>query len=105
MYQEAGRQNRTLFSANGLTVLAAPWRYAITTKIDRLMKAGAKSYDLDDAITYLHEIVSAPGGSPVPKASLAAWATEFKCTPPDANLLQRIADGYQAKYHSPGIAM
>ncbi|KAH9897919.1 hypothetical protein C8Q73DRAFT_788146 [Cubamyces lactineus] len=103
LYEEARRQNRPLFTASGLTVLAAPWRYAITTKIDRLMKAGAKSYDLDDAITYLHEIVSAPGGRPVPKASLATWATEFKCTPPDANMIQRIADGYQAKYKSKGI--
>jgi len=104
LYEEAKTQNTPIFKETGLTVLAAPWRYAMTTKLDRLMKTGAKPYDLADAVTYLHQIVSAPHGQPVPQANLLQWASDFKCTQPSPELIQRLAAAYVAKYSSPGLS-
>jgi hypothetical protein len=104
LYNEAIMQNRRLFEARGLTVLAAPWRYAITTKLDRLMKSGAKSYDLGDAVTYLHEIVVAAGAA-MPQEKLGSWAREFKCTVPDDGLIRRLSEAYIEKYKSAGLVV
>jgi hypothetical protein len=105
LYNEAITQDRQLFKARGLTVLAAPWRYAMMTKLDRLMRSvTAKSYDLDDAVTYLHEIVVA-SHTPVPKPNLAVWANEFRCTPPSDALINSLAGAYGKKYNSAGLSV
>ncbi|TFK54710.1 hypothetical protein OE88DRAFT_1653170 [Heliocybe sulcata] len=103
LYREAQTQRAVVFSAPGLTVLAAPWRYALVTKLDRLMKPGAKPYDLSDAVTYLHEIVQKTQ-QPVPRGRLQEWANEFKCTVADSSLTQSLADAYQKKYEHAGLS-
>ncbi|KAF8907781.1 hypothetical protein CPB85DRAFT_1192865, partial [Mucidula mucida] len=76
LYEEARQQNVIIFDRNGLTVYAAPWRYALLAKMDRLGTVSkAKEYDLGDAVAYLHEIVH--GASPVAQDRLEFWAGEF----------------------------
>ncbi|KAI0768156.1 hypothetical protein BD413DRAFT_605616 [Trametes elegans] len=103
LYAEALQQNVPLFHAPGLRVLAAPWRYALIAKLDRLMKPGPKPYDLTDAVAYLGQIVSR-ARQPVQRATLHAWAAEFRCTPPNEALVLRVSAEYLARYQHVGIA-
>jgi hypothetical protein len=57
LYIEAIDQNEQVFSAKGLTVYAAPWNYALMTKLDRAAQQGAKSYDMADAVDYLERLI------------------------------------------------
>ena len=52
----ARRQNVVVFDQPGLTIYAAPWAYAFSAKINRLLTGGEqiRPYDLDDAVTYIH---------------------------------------------------
>jgi hypothetical protein len=104
LFEEAHKENRTVFKHPGLTVLAAPWRYALITKLDRLMKTGHKAYDLSDATTYLHEHISHHcEKKPVPHTDLKKWAGEFKCTVPSDDLCKRLGDGYKEKFGCVGV--
>ncbi|RYP91882.1 hypothetical protein DL770_002004 [Monosporascus sp. CRB-9-2] len=58
--QEAFQQQDIMFSENGLTVLAAPWKYAFCCKVGRIAGdsiLSARPYDLDDAVQYLYRHV------------------------------------------------
>jgi hypothetical protein len=68
------------------------------------MKSHAKLYDRADAVTYLHEIVVAARGAPVPRNTLAHWAKEFKVTAPDDALIRLLANDYITRYRSAGLA-
>ncbi|KAH7357099.1 hypothetical protein BKA65DRAFT_393875, partial [Rhexocercosporidium sp. MPI-PUGE-AT-0058] len=46
-------QTYTVFSTPGLRVIAAPWSYALLTKLDRMAGGGGKPYDPKDATNYL----------------------------------------------------
>jgi len=104
LYEEAIAQKDIIFSKPGLTVYAAPWRYAITTKLDRLSKTGHRDYDLPDAVVYLHKIITGRGGRAVRGEELKAWAVEFKCTAPSDQLIAQLGAAYRQKYGSNGIA-
>ncbi|RYO79116.1 hypothetical protein DL766_005246 [Monosporascus sp. MC13-8B] len=55
--QEAFKQQDVMFSENGLTMLAAPWKYAFCCKVCRIAGESihsARPYDLDDAVQYLY---------------------------------------------------
>ncbi|KAG6379650.1 hypothetical protein JVT61DRAFT_10169 [Boletus reticuloceps] len=45
LYEQAIKQNEKVFSAKGLTVYAAPWNYALMTKLDRAAKHMADAVD------------------------------------------------------------
>jgi len=96
-------QNDVVFTARGLTVYAAPWRYALCTKLDRLSKAGARPYDMSDAVDYLQRLVGKRGGRAVKKSELKAWADEFKFTVSSDQLMRRLGDEYKKKYGDVGI--
>ncbi|KAH7153406.1 hypothetical protein EDB81DRAFT_841627 [Dactylonectria macrodidyma] len=55
-------------SGPGLAIYAAPWSYAFSAKISRLMTDGdeVRPYDLQDAVIYLHGYIRAHGNRPVP---------------------------------------
>jgi hypothetical protein len=86
-----------------LTVYAAPWRYALSTKLDRLSKAGARPYDMSDAVGYLMRLVAGNGGSPVKKSTLKASANEFKFTVPTENLMNSLGEEYKKKMGKDGV--
>ncbi|KAG5931632.1 hypothetical protein E4U53_001672 [Claviceps sorghi] len=61
--QAAERQNVRIFDMPGLTIYVAPWAYAFSAKVNRLLTGGgqSRSYDLNDAITYIHEYIASHG--------------------------------------------
>ena len=82
---------------------AAPWRYALGTKLDRLSKTGARPYDMNDAVGYLIRLVAKNGGKAVKKSELKAWAKEFKFTVPTENLMESLGKEYKKKTGKVGI--
>ena len=61
-------QNEVVFNAPGLTLFAAPWRYMLDTKLNRLSKQVlARPYDMSDAVGYLVRLVAKNGGDAVTK--------------------------------------
>ncbi len=104
LYDEGVTQNDVVFNAPGLTVYAAPWRYALCAKLDRLSKTGARPYDMSDAVDYLDRLIGKRGGrQAVEKSELSAWADEFKFTVPSDDLIKRLGDEYKKKYGGVGI--
>ena len=96
-------QKDVIFGKPGLTVYAAPWRFALTTKLDRLSKQGHRSYDQHDAIVYLHKIVL-KRGQPIRGQELKDWAVEFKCTVPSDALIAELAGAYKREFGTQGIS-
>ena len=92
-----------MFKAPGLTLYAAPWRYALGTKLDRLSKKGARLYDMSDAVGYLVRLVAKNGGKAVKKSELKAWANEFKFTVPTEDLMNSLGEEYKKKTGKNGI--
>lgn len=86
-----------------MTVYAAPWRYALCTKLDRLSKTGARPYDMSDAVGYLTQLIKKQGGTTVKKSQLKAWAQEFKFTVPSDALLTSLGAEYKKKTGKDGI--
>jgi hypothetical protein len=86
-----------------LTVYAAPWRYALGTKLDRLSKPGAKPYDMSDAVGYLERLITKHGGKAVKKSELKAWAQEFQFTVPSENLMKSLGSEYKKKTGKDGV--
>ncbi|KAJ2917286.1 hypothetical protein MD484_g3102, partial [Candolleomyces efflorescens] len=102
LYNEGVQQNDVVFTAPGLIVYAAPWRYALSTKLDRLSKAGARPYDMSDAVGYLVQLIQKRGTS-VKKSELKAWAQEFKFTVPTDKLLDTLGAEYKKKTGKDGV--
>lgn len=103
LYDEAINQNEIVFSAPGLTVYAAPWRYALGTKLDRLSKPGAKPYDMSDAVGYLERLIAKNGGKAVKKSEIQTWAQEFKFTVPTDKLMDLLGAEYKKKTGKDGV--
>ncbi|THV01283.1 hypothetical protein K435DRAFT_776118 [Dendrothele bispora CBS 962.96] len=103
LYDEAVQQNEKVFTAPGLTVYAAPWRYALLTKLDRLSKTGARPYDMSDAVGYLERLITKRGGTAVKKSELTTWAGEFKFTVPTDDLMNSLGAEYKKKTGKDGV--
>lgn len=103
LYDEAVHQRDIVFTAPGLTVYAAPWRYALGAKLDRLSKPGARPYDMSDAVDYLDRLIGKRGGRAVKKSELKTWAGEFKFAVPSDDLMSRLGNEYKKKYGKTGI--
>jgi len=100
LFDEAVQQNVKLVDKPGLKVLAAPWRYSVMAKLEKVGKGPgvSKSYDITDAVAYLHEAIEKrPGKTPVKKSEIQAWATEFKVTVKEENIV-KLAEEYKVKY-------
>ena len=95
-------QNAVIFNAPGLKVIAAPWRYALCTKIDRLGKAsGEQEKDLGDAVAYLAQLRQTRG--PVTVQEITSWFTEFKLGRPSNTAITEVETAYRKKYNAVGI--
>ncbi|KAK2788775.1 hypothetical protein FQN52_006531 [Onygenales sp. PD_12] len=103
---EAMRQNVVVFHRPGLRVLAAPWEYAFSGKIARLLTGGSqiRPYDLADATHYLHQYISRNGGRPVTLATIEGWARRFNHSTSKAFLRDRVNVEYRKRYGRNGIA-
>lgn len=103
LYDEAVHQKDIVFTAPGLTLYAAPWRYALGAKLDRLSKPGARPYDMSDAVSYLDQLIRKRGGQAVKKSELKRWAGEFKFAVPSDDLMSRLGSEYNEKHGRTGI--
>lgn len=103
LYDEAIEQNEIVFREPGLAVYAAPWRYALLTKLDRLAKPGARPYDMSDAVGYLERLITKHGGKAVKRSEIKTWAGEFKFTVPTEKLLDSLRDEYKKKTGKDGV--
>ncbi|AEO67565.1 uncharacterized protein THITE_53192 [Thermothielavioides terrestris NRRL 8126] len=98
--QMAREQNVQVYHGRGLTILAAPWAYAFTAKLSRILLGGAhaRSYDLADAVTYIHEYIRAHGNQPVPIATVFDWARRWHHEITDDLLRNRVDPEYVRRY-------
>jgi hypothetical protein len=100
---QAFAQNEVIFHQPGLTVLAAPWHYAFCCKVDRLSGGGinaARSYDLSDAVVYLHRYLARERKAAVTIAAVQRWFTDYSMTwkPAYGAVIQSVNAAYMAKY-------
>jgi hypothetical protein len=104
LYEDAVKQNVVIYNNPSLLVLAAPWRYALVCKIDRLSQTSdKKDKDLGDAVAYLHEIVKGLGHA-VTKAELKQWAEMYKMKQkPKDTVLDSLEAAYHSKYGTVGV--
>lgn len=66
LVSEGLRQNVVVFSAPGLTLLAAPWAYQFCAKVDRIAGGGGKGHDALDAAGYLNRFLSSKSWQTIP---------------------------------------
>ncbi|KAG5918110.1 hypothetical protein E4U42_006994 [Claviceps africana] len=100
--EAAERQNVRIFEMPGLTIYAAPWAYAFSAKVNRLLTGGdqGRSYDLDDAITYIHEYIASHGNQRIPMATALDWARQFNHDSSASFIRTRVNKAYRRKYGS-----
>ncbi|TCD60430.1 hypothetical protein EIP91_010072 [Steccherinum ochraceum] len=107
VYAEAMEQDIVVFRAPGLTVYAAPWRYALLCKLDRWPKHGSPPYDMKDAVRYrleqLNKIRIGADMDPPTESVLKSWAAEYKLEPPSDRVLKVLKARYRKKYRTDGI--
>ena len=104
----AFEKNIVIFKQPGLTVLAAPWNYAFGAKVDRLLKVMAEDlrrpYDLQDAIVYLDQMVTANSGRPIAIERFFETAQRYHQNTTEAYLMNTVNHRYQQSFHRQGIA-
>ena len=100
--REAIAQNDIVFQEPGLTVLAAPWRYALCAKIDRMGSPNRRPYDSGDAATYLRRHIASNKGRPALFKDLRDWARHYR-TEVLEHIVQEINAEYLQRYGADGI--
>lgn len=103
---EARQQNVKIFNGAGLRIYAAPWQYAFTAKLSRILTGGGqvREYDLADAVTYLHEFIRSHQNRPVPLNRILQWASHYNHHVNNSILQQRVNIEYRRRYRTNGIA-
>ncbi|KAI4247419.1 MAG: hypothetical protein L6R42_009610 [Xanthoria sp. 1 TBL-2021] len=100
--QEARIQNEVVFQEPGLTVLAAPWKFALCAKLERMGKPTRRPYDIDDAVTYLDRHIHIHGGNAVLFNDLQAWGVHYLTAVAQA-IAQEVAEKYRQIHGKEGI--
>lgn len=97
----ARKQGVKVFDEAGLTIYAAPWEYAFSAKISRLLTGGgqARPYDLADAVTYIHQYIRAHGDQPVRVATALAWSKRYHHNMTEDILRTRVNREYRRRYN------
>ncbi|KAK4199231.1 hypothetical protein QBC40DRAFT_282437 [Triangularia verruculosa] len=100
--QAARAQNVIVFQGKdkGLTILAAPWAYAFSAKINRILTGGsqARPYDLQDAVAYIHMYIQAHGNKPVPVKVALGWARQYHHEMTENVLRNQVNPAYRRQY-------
>lgn len=100
--EAAKRQNVKIFDVPGMTIYAAPWSYAFSAKVNRLLTGGdqGRSYDMDDAVTHVHEYVRAHGNQQISVATALGWARQFNHNSSASFIRTQVNRAYRRKYGS-----
>lgn len=81
VWDEAVEQNEIVFIKTnphgGLTVLAAPWRYSIVAKLQRMGIGNPLERDIAHAISFLRHYLGLNGRSTIAASELTAWADHY----------------------------
>lgn len=101
--KEALEHDNVVFEKSGLKVVAAPWNYALCSKLDRLVRRGElRPYDTTDAASYLHQYILSHA-KPVTAAQVKRWCQAYhKGTSNDA--IRAVNKEYRRLYGRKGIA-
>lgn len=102
LVQDAILQNVVLFQEQGLTVLAAPWSYALCGKTNRMSGPDQRPYDDQDAVACLHEYILSNSKKPLESQEKREWGKKYdKMVTIDA--LRQINNMYKQSYGQDGI--
>lgn len=82
--------------------MAAPWRYAIATKLRRLSSI-VTAKDVGDAVEFLHQHILRHGENPVHFTEIQAWFKEFKFNEQFLAAARKVNEAYLEKYGKDGI--
>ncbi len=99
--------NEVIFRAPGLTLVAAPWEYALCTKLNRMRRSeigetSERAYDITDAAAYLHQMVTRLQ-SPVPTDTIVQSMERYGL-PWSQTILELVDKTYHQTYGSHGIS-
>jgi hypothetical protein len=97
----AVQQQVVVFPGAGLTIYAAPWAYAFSAKINRILTGGAqrRSYDLADAVNYIHEYIRSHGNQPVQVSRALGWARRYHHESNEDILRNRVDPEHRRRYN------
>ncbi|KAF2418390.1 hypothetical protein EJ08DRAFT_654328 [Tothia fuscella] len=90
-------------SRGGIVVYAAPWAYAFCGKLNRLCETNYRPYDLDDAVSYLHQYLRSNRRRTVSAAEIKQWCRDFRKNVTDA-ILDQVNAQYDAVYGTQPIS-
>ena len=79
---EAIEQNDVLYCGCGLTVVAAPWKYAFCMKLNRIAAHKDKLHDRKDAARYLREHIIRRGVKQVTVEEIQEWTMLYATQAP-----------------------
>lgn len=98
--QAAREQNVRIFDRAGLMIYAAPWDYAFSAKINRILhpQGQERPYDLDDAVVYINRYIRAHGNQPVKVATALEWARRYHHDCNEDILLKAVSPRHLERY-------
>lgn len=89
-------------SRGGIVIYAAPWTYAFCGKLNRLCESNARSYDIADAVSYLHEYLQTTGHRTVSAEEIKGWCRNFRKNVTDA-VIDQVNAQYDQTYRTQAI--
>lgn len=99
-----------VFQAPGLKLFAAPWEYALCSKLDCMKRVAEKKVEVggrrdeDDAIAYLNQIIiRRTRRAPVTRETIGRWMAQYDLQYWDQGVTE-IAELYMKVYQRPGIS-
>ncbi|KAF8334506.1 hypothetical protein F5887DRAFT_990895 [Amanita rubescens] len=101
LYDEAVNQREIAFTAPGFmcTLRHGGMHSAQSSTVCR---AGARPYDMSDAVDYLNRLIGERGGQAVRQSELRTWAGEFKFDVPSDDLMSRLGNEYTRQHGGAG---
>ncbi|KAL9637392.1 MAG: hypothetical protein Q9164_002212 [Protoblastenia rupestris] len=101
--QESIKQDEVVFNREGLKILAAPWNYALCSKMDRLVThRRIRSHDLSDAVAYLHYYIQGHGRISVSTARVKGWCQSYQMRTSD-DVIKAVNKEYRRLHGKDGI--
>ncbi|KAM0188752.1 hypothetical protein ACHAPA_009288 [Fusarium lateritium] len=96
LIREAKKQNEVVFehygTSGGLRVYAAPWSFALCSKLNSLRDID-RSHDMDDAVAYLYRYLSLTGQDYIIAQQIYEWCEEYH-QDVSREVLRRLEEAY-----------
>ncbi|MCJ1287515.1 hypothetical protein MMC26_006867 [Xylographa opegraphella] len=101
---EAIEQNDVLHRGYGLTVIAAPWKYALCMKLNRIAAHKDKLHDPKDAARYFREHIIREGLNQVTVKTIQEWATYYTTQAP-VEAIRKMDISYYTVFMEHGVLL